>query len=155
MSAKQDFSQPIELHIVTYCFRSPLSVRLGDTVRFDCSSNISEFERITRLVSIRCMHAGSYVLISYQQNERVQYDSCNCTAGGQTCEQSQLIASLCLAQSDDFPRVSININRNSGMLNSVLEYVPGETYYFTSKKGLPKSQPGPMSQDRRNPKILL
>ena len=32
MSAKQDFSQPIELHIVTYCFRSPLSVRLGDTV---------------------------------------------------------------------------------------------------------------------------
>ena len=85
-------------------------------------------------------------LFSYQQNERVQYDSCNCTAGGQTCAESQLIASLCLAQSADFPRVSININRNSGMLNSVLEYVPGDTYYFTSKKGLPMSQPGPMSK---------
>ena len=33
-------------------YRSPLKVRLGDVVRFNCSSNISEFERIIRLVSI-------------------------------------------------------------------------------------------------------
>ena len=74
-------------------------------------------------------------IYTHFQDTRVQYDNCNCTAGDQTCELKQLIASLCLA-TPSFPRVLININRNSGELNSVLEYVPGATYYFTSKKGL-------------------
>ena len=59
----------------------------------------------------------------------MQYDSCNCSAIPEGCNDNQLVVAPCTI---DIPNY-VFINKIDSPLPSVFDYFPGETYYLVGR----------------------